>query len=126
MATEIELTVNGETVQVHADPKTPLLYILRNDLGLKGAKYACGLEQCGACKVLIDGVAVPSCHTAVGSLTNSEIMTIEGLSTPEKLHPLQEAFIEEQATQCGYCTAGLIMAAQGLLNPTSVSNRSTD
>ena len=116
MATEIELTVNGEKVTVDADPQTPLLYILRNDLGLKGAKYACGLEQCGACKVLIDGVAVPSCHTAVGSLTNSEIVTIEGLGTPEDLHPLQEAFIEEQATQCGYCTAGLIMAAQGLLN----------
>jgi nicotinate dehydrogenase subunit B len=112
----IELKVNGSTYRVTADPETPLLYILRNDLGFKGVKYACGLEQCGACNVLIDGEAVPSCKLPVGKVGNAQIITIEGLGTPENLHPLQEAFIEEQATQCGYCTSGMIVAAQGLLN----------
>jgi nicotinate dehydrogenase subunit B len=116
MANPIDLIVNGKTYQVAADPETPLLYILRNDLGFKGVKYACGLEQCGACNVLIDGEAVPSCKLPVGKVGNAEIITIEGLGTPEDLHPLQEAFIEEQATQCGYCTSGIIVAAQGLLN----------
>ena len=112
----IELRVNGIAYAIEVDPETSLLYVLRNDLGLKGAKYACGLEQCGACNVLIDGEAVPSCKLAVKSVQGAEILTIEGLGTPEHPHPLQEAFIEEQATQCGYCTAGLIIAAQGLLN----------
>jgi CO/xanthine dehydrogenase Mo-binding subunit/aerobic-type carbon monoxide dehydrogenase small subunit (CoxS/CutS family) len=112
----IELKVNGQTYHLDVEPETPLLYVLRNELGLKGVKYACGLEQCGACHVLIDGQAVPSCHLKARSVQGLEIYTIEGLGTPDKLHPLQEAFVEEQAVQCGYCTAGLIIAAQGLLN----------
>ena len=110
-----DLKVNGKTYQIEGDPETPLLYILRNDLGFKGVKYACGLEHCGACHVLIDGADVPSCQLHVGAVKGAEIITIEGLGTPENLHPLQEAFIEEQATQCGYCTPGLVIAAQGLL-----------
>jgi len=116
MVKQIELNVNGTTFPVQADPETPLIYVLRNELGLKGVKTACGLEQCGACNVLIDGEAVPSCKLQVGTLQGAKIITIEGLGTPENLHPLQEAFIEQQATQCGYCTAGLIISAQGLLN----------
>jgi len=116
MPERIELKVNGKTYQVNAEPETPLLYVLRNDLGFKGVKYGCGQEQCGACSVLIDGASVPSCNLAIGTLKESEIVTIEGLGTPDNLHPLQEAFIELQAIQCGYCTAGLIIAAQGLLN----------
>ena len=116
MIQEITLRVNGTTHQMMIDPDTPLLYILRNDLKLKGPKYGCGLEQCGACKVIIDGQAVPACHVKVGSLQGVEITTIEGLGTTDALHPLQEAFIEEQAIQCGYCVTGMIMAAQGLLN----------
>jgi CO/xanthine dehydrogenase Mo-binding subunit/aerobic-type carbon monoxide dehydrogenase small subunit (CoxS/CutS family) len=112
----VELKVNGTLYRVQVEPETPLLDVLRDELGLKGAKYACGQEQCGACNVLIDGEAVPSCHVTAGSLQGSEIITIEGLGTPENLHPLQETFIEEQATQCGYCTPGLVIAAQGLLN----------
>ncbi len=116
MIEAIEIKVNGQKYQVEVDPKTPLLYVLRNDLGFKGAKYACGQEQCGACNVLIDGESVPSCKLHVGAVQGAEITTIEGLGKPSSLHPLQEAFIEEQATQCGYCTTGLIIAAQGLLN----------
>lgn len=116
-ATEsIELVVNGETHQLELDPQTPLLYVLRQDLGLKGAKYGCGLEQCGACKVLVDGADVPSCQLPVGRLAGLRITTLEGLGDAERLHPLQEAFIEEGAAQCGFCTAGMIIAAQGLLN----------
>ena len=116
MADAIELNVNGKTYPVTADPQTPLLYVLRNELGFKGVKSACGLEQCGACNVLIDGEAVPSCKLQVGTLNGAKIITIEGLGTPENLHPLQEAFIDQQAIQCGYCTTGLIISAQGLLN----------
>lgn len=118
MKTTITLNVNGGTHIVHVDPETPLLYILRNDLGLKGVKYGCGSEQCGACKVLIDGQAVPTCKLPVKNVIGTQIVTIEGLGTPEHLHPLQETFIEEQAVQCGYCTSGMITAAQGLLNRT--------
>jgi CO/xanthine dehydrogenase Mo-binding subunit/aerobic-type carbon monoxide dehydrogenase small subunit (CoxS/CutS family) len=116
MVETIKLHVNGKVFQVEAEPDTPLLYVLRNDLGFKGVKYACGLEQCGACNVLIDGESAPSCKLAVSSVQGSEITTIEGLGTPENPHPLQEAFIDQQATQCGYCTAGMVIAAQGLLN----------
>ena len=112
----IELNVNGKNYQITAEATTPLLYVLRNQLGFKGVKYACGLEQCGACNVLIDGEAVPSCKLEVGTLLGTKITTIEGLGTLENLHPLQEAFIDQQATQCGYCTTGLIIGAQGLLN----------
>ena len=112
----VALRVNGEKHQLELDPMTPLLYVLRNDLGLLGAKYGCGTEICGACKVLIDGVDVPSCQLPVGHVSGLEITTLEGLTDGVELHPLQEAFLEEQAAQCGYCTAGMIVAAQGLLN----------
>lgn len=113
---EITLKVNGKIYRVEVEPSTPLLYVLRNQLGFKGVKYACGLEQCGACNVLIDGEAVPSCKLQVGAIQGAEIITIEGLGTPESPHPLQEAFIDQQATQCGYCTTGMVISAQGLLN----------
>ncbi len=112
----IELIVNGEPRQLDISPETPLLYALRNDLGLKSAKYGCGTELCGACKVLVDGVDAPSCQLPVGHVAGLEIITVEGLAEGGELHPLQEAFLEEQAAQCGYCTAGMIIAAQGLLN----------
>jgi aerobic-type carbon monoxide dehydrogenase small subunit (CoxS/CutS family) len=116
MTKTITLHVNGRTHQLQVNPETPLLYILRNDLGLKAAKFACGLEQCGACKVLIDGKGRPSCHIPVGEVEGRTIVTLEGLGTPEQLHPVQEAFLAEQAAQCGYCTAGMIVAAAALLD----------
>ncbi len=112
----VELIVNGESHQLELDPQTPLLYVLREDLGLKGPKYGCGLEQCGACKVLVDGADVPSCQLPVSRVAGLKITTLEGLGGAERLHPLQEAFLEEGAAQCGFCTAGMIVAAQGLLN----------
>jgi nicotinate dehydrogenase subunit A len=114
----ISLKVNGRTHEVPADSDTPLLYVLRNDLSLAGAKFGCGLSQCGACTVLVDGKAVRSCVTAIGTLGTSEITTIEGLGTIEKPHPLQKAFIDEQAAQCGYCLNGMIMKAKELLDHT--------
>jgi CO/xanthine dehydrogenase Mo-binding subunit/aerobic-type carbon monoxide dehydrogenase small subunit (CoxS/CutS family) len=116
MSQDITLLVNGRTHRVYVEPDTPLLYVLRNDLGLKGAKFACGLEQCGACKVLIDGEAVPSCRIPVRSVQGREITTPEGLGTADGLHPLQQAFIQEQAVQCGFCTPGMIIAAKALLD----------
>ena len=113
---EITLIVNGGLHHLQVDPETPLLFVLRNDLGLKSPKFGCGLEQCGACKVLVDGQAVPSCQLPVKQVQGLAITTLEGLGTTGALHPLQQAFIEEQAAQCGYCTAGMIIAAQGLLN----------
>ncbi len=118
MVESITLTVNGVTHQLAVDPATPLLYILRNDLGLKGPKFGCGLEQCSACKVLIDGSDVPSCKLPVQQAQGTQITTIEGLGTVDAPHPLQEAFVQEQAIQCGYCVSGMIIAAQGLLNRT--------
>jgi CO/xanthine dehydrogenase Mo-binding subunit/aerobic-type carbon monoxide dehydrogenase small subunit (CoxS/CutS family) len=118
MTEAITLTVNGVLYPLTVDPETPLLYILRNDLGLKGPKFGCGLEQCYACKVLIDGADVPSCKLPVEQAQGTQITTIEGLGTPDALHPLQEAFMAEQAIQCGYCVSGMIIAAQGLLNRT--------
>jgi nicotinate dehydrogenase subunit A len=112
----INLKVNGVTSSVAAEPDTPLLYVLRNDLALNGAKYGCGLAQCGACTVLIDGKATPSCVTPIGGLEKSEITTIEGLGSRDKLHALQHAFTEEQAAQCGYCISGMIMSAKELLD----------
>jgi len=111
----ISLKVNGATHSVPADPDTPLLYVLRNDLELNGAKFGCGLSQCGACTVLVDGQAVRSCVTPAGTVTGSEITTIEGLGTIDKPHPLQQAFIDEQAAQCGYCINGMVMTAKSLL-----------
>jgi nicotinate dehydrogenase subunit A len=112
----INLKVNGVPRSVTAEPDTPLLYVLRNDFELNGAKYGCGLSQCGACTVLIDGQAVRSCVTPISALEKSEITTIEGLGSIEKPHVLQQAFIEEQAAQCGYCTNGMIMSAKELLD----------
>ncbi len=112
----LTLKVNGNTWQVSAAPDTPLLYVLRNDLALNGAKFGCGLAQCGACTVLIDGKAALSCVTPAGDVGDGEVVTLEGLGTPDRLHPLQQAFIDEQAAQCGYCTAGMIMAAKDLID----------
>jgi CO/xanthine dehydrogenase Mo-binding subunit/aerobic-type carbon monoxide dehydrogenase small subunit (CoxS/CutS family) len=116
MSQRLTLRVNGGVHVVEVEPDTPLLYVLRNDLGLKGAKFACGLEQCGACKILIDGEAVPSCRMAVRSVQGREITTLEGLGTTKKLDPLQQAFVEEQAVQCGFCTPGMIVTARALLD----------
>jgi nicotinate dehydrogenase subunit A len=120
----ISLKVNGAARSVPAEPDTPLLYVLRNDLELNGAKFGCGMAQCGACTVLVDGKAVRSCVTDIGSLANAEITTLEGLGTVDKPHALQRAFIEEQAAQCGYCINGMIMSAKALLdrNPKPTEN----
>jgi len=114
----ITLKVNGQTRSVAAEADTPLLYVLRNDLALNGAKFGCGLAQCGACTVLIGGSTARSCVTEIGSIGNAEITTIEGLGTIEKPHPLQRAFMDEQAAQCGYCINGMIMSAKELLDRT--------
>jgi len=116
MAT-LQLRVNGSarTVQLD-DPDTPLLYVLRNDLNLTGAHFGCGLAQCGACTVHLDGVAVRSCVVPASSVQGRAVTTIEGLGSPERPDPLQAAFIAEQAAQCGYCTAGIVMTARALLN----------
>lgn len=123
----ISLKVNGETRQVDADPATPLLYVLRNDLQMNGAKFGCGLGQCGACTVMLDGEAIFSCQTPISVLAGRSIKTIEGLGTIDKPSPLQKAFIDENAAQCGYCTAGIVMRAQALLeknaNPTDAQIR---
>lgn len=111
----VTLIVNGTPHEIDAAPDTPLLYVLRNDLGLTGAKFGCGLGQCGACTVLIDGVAVRSCTTPVSSAARGPITTIEGLGTPDKPHPVQQAFIEEQAAQCAYCINGMIMTTAALI-----------
>lgn len=112
---EIELTVNGERRRLDVDPATPLLLVLRNDLGLRAAKYGCGLEQCGACTVLLGGEAAMSCRLPVGQLAGREVTTLEGLADGDTLHALQQAFIEEQAAQCGYCVPGILMSAAALL-----------
>jgi nicotinate dehydrogenase subunit A len=112
----ISLKVNGSSRSVPAEADTPLLYVLRNDLGLNSAKFGCGLAQCGACTVLLDGRAVRSCVTEIGAIGEAEIITIEGLGTLDKPHPLQQAFIREQAAQCGYCINGMIMTAKELLD----------
>ena len=116
----IELAVNGTRRLVDADGDTPLLYVLRDQLALNGAKFGCGLGQCGACTVIVDGQAIFSCVTPISVLAGRAIRTIEGLGTAERPSPLQRAFIDEQAAQCGYCIAGMIMRAQALLdaNPT--------
>ena len=111
----IELNVNGESRAVDADPATPLLYVLRDNLALNGAKFGCGLGQCGACTVMIDGKAAFSCVTPIAALAGRKITTVEGLGTADNPGPLQQAFINEQAAQCGYCIAGMIMRAQALL-----------
>ena len=112
----VSLTVNGATRSVPAEPDTPLLYVLRNDLELNGAKFGCGLSQCGACTVLVNGQAVRSCVTPIDSLAGAQITTLEGLGTLDRPHALQRAFIAEQAVQCGYCINGMIMSAKALLD----------
>jgi len=111
----IELTINGRTHQVDADPDTPLLYVLRGPLGLNGAKFGCGLGQCGACTVIVDGNPVFSCITPISTLARRRIRTVEGLGTVDNPGPMQRAFIEEQAAQCGYCIPGMMMRAQAML-----------
>jgi aerobic-type carbon monoxide dehydrogenase small subunit (CoxS/CutS family) len=112
----ITLTVNGTAHQVDVGPETPLLDVLRNELALNGAKFGCGLGQCGACTVMIDGVAVNSCVTPVGSVRDRRVVTVEGLGINGQPGVLRQAFIDEQAAQCGYCIAGMIMRAQALLD----------
>ena len=111
----VTLSVNGKSQQVDAEPDTPLLYVLRDNLGLHGPKFGCGLAQCGSCTVLIDGKAVRSCSVPV-SRVQGKIVTLEGLGTPEKPHPVQQAFIDEQAVQCGYCINGMVMQTKAFLD----------
>jgi nicotinate dehydrogenase subunit A len=112
----INIKVNGAMHSVPAEPDTPLLYVLRNDLGLNAAKFGCGIAQCGACTVLVDGKPVRSCATPIDTLGRSEITTLESLGTIERPHPLQAAFMAEQAAQCGYCIPGFMMVAKALLD----------
>jgi len=116
MNVTITLNVNGRRYDASAEPETPLLYVLRNDLKLKGARFGCGLGQCGACTVLVDGRPVPSCDFPLSAAAGKSVTTVEGLAADGKLHPLQQAFIAEQAAQCGYCITGIIMAAKALLD----------
>lgn len=125
---KITLKVNGSAHTVDVEPATPLLYILRNDLGLQGPRFGCGLGQCGACTVIINGNAIRSCITPVSSV-KSEVTTLEGISSQGKLHPLQQAWIDEQVPQCGFCQNGQIMTAKAMLdkipNPTDTQIRET-
>lgn len=113
---KVSLTINGRTDAYQVDEEMPLLYLLRDELGLNGPKYGCGLEQCGSCMVLLDGQAGPSCRIAAAQLEGREIVTLEGLTGEEgALHPVQQAFIEERAAQCGYCLNGMVIATVSLL-----------
>ena len=114
----LTITVNGTSHTVAAAAETPLLYVLRNDLKLKGTRFGCGTGLCGACMVVIDGKAVPSCDVPVSAVAGKSITTIEGLGDIGRLHPLQQAFVDEQAAQCGYCASGIIMTANALLDAT--------
>ena len=111
-----QIAVNGEPHLVDAAPDTPLLYVLRNDLGLNGPKFGCGLGQCGACTAMVGGNLVRTCSMALREVGNNAVVTLEGLGTAQKPHPIQRSFIEEQAAQCGYCSNGMIMAAKALLD----------
>jgi nicotinate dehydrogenase subunit A len=115
MERTFRINVNHGVHQVRCEADTPLLYVLRNDLGLNGPKFGCGLGQCGACSVLLDGVETRSCVLPVGAVRNAQVVTLEGLGGGA-LHPLQKAFLDEQAAQCGYCTSGMIIAAKALLD----------
>jgi nicotinate dehydrogenase subunit A len=112
----IDLTVNGERRQIGAMETTSLIDVLRNELGLCGTRYGCGLEQCGTCMVLLDGEPVYSCSREVGTVVGRTITTIEGLGTPDSLHPVQRAFLDEQAGQCGYCLSGIVISAKALID----------
>ena len=116
--TTLKLRINGQERSVTTPPERPLLEVLREDLGMTGTKYGCGEGQCGACSVLVDGKRVFSCRTSVGKVEGKSLQTIEGLATGDRLHPVQEAFLTENAFQCGYCTPGMIMATVSLLNET--------
>jgi nicotinate dehydrogenase subunit A len=118
----INLKVNGQMHAVDVDPSTPLLYVLSDDLALKGPKFGCGLGQCGSCAVIVKGQAIRSCITPVKSVEGVEITTLEGLGTIDKPHPLQQAFIEEQAAQCGFCVNGVIMTAKAFLDKNPKAN----
>ena len=113
---KIALRVNGRSHTVDVEPRTPLLFVLQNDLRLNGPKFGCGMAQCGACTVIVDGEAVRSCVTAVSSVATQEIVTLEGLGTPDRLHPIQQAFVDSQAAQCGYCINGMVMTAKAFLD----------
>jgi len=112
----ITLKVNGQSHSVDVDPSTPLLYVLSDEIGLRGPKFGCGLGQCGACTAIVNGAAVRTCVTPVSAVSGKEITTLEGLGSPEKPHPLQQAFIEEQAAQCGFCVNGVILTAKAYLD----------
>jgi nicotinate dehydrogenase subunit A len=112
----VTLKVNGAERVVEADPETPLLYVLRNDLKLKGTRFGCGVGQCGSCTVIVDGQAVQSCDVPLAAVASKAITTIEGIAGDGRLHPLQQAFVDHQAGQCGYCASGMIMAAKALLD----------
>ena len=112
----MDIRVNGASAHVEVDETTPLLDVLRNRLGLMGSRYGCGLEQCGSCMVLVDGEPVYACSREVGTVAGRQITTIEGLGDAAHLHPLQQAFLDEQAGQCGYCLSGIIMSAKALLD----------
>jgi nicotinate dehydrogenase subunit A len=116
-------TLNGRAVDVGAGDDTPLLDVLRNHLGLKGTKFGCGLEQCGSCMVLIDGAPEKSCGKALSTVAGKSVLTIEGLGSPEHPHPLQAAFLDEQAGQCGYCLPGILISAKALLDKNPVPSR---
>lgn len=116
--TTYKLSVNGKVQAVEAESDTPLLYVLRDNLGLHGPKYGCGLGQCGACTVLINGEATRSCITPVASVQSAKVVTLEGLGTPDAPHPVQKAFIDEQAAQCGYCINGMVMQSVAFLAKT--------
>ena len=113
---KISLRVNGKARVVDTDSDVPLLYVLRNDLELNGPKFGCGMAQCGACTVIMDGNAIRSCVTPVSAVQNKPVTTLEGLGTTKKLHKIQQAFIDEQAAQCGYCINGMIMTTKALLD----------
>lgn len=116
MATrKFDLQINGGQRIVEAEENTPLIYILRNDCGLKGTRFGCGAGQCGSCHVLLDGVSVPSCDTPLWTAEDKPVTTVEGLAAGDALHPLQQAFIDEQAAQCGYCLSGILVRAAALL-----------
>ena len=119
----ITLTVNGQKVAQDLDPELPLLYFLSDELALRGPKLGCGLAQCGSCTVIANGEAIRSCVTAVGAVNGAEITTLEGLGTPERPHPIQQAFIDEQASQCGFCLNGVMLTAKAFLDRTP---RATD
>ena len=112
----MQLLVNGKSIELEVDSSTPLLEVLRNDLGLSGPKFGCGLGQCGTCTVLLNGTPIRSCVTPVSTIQGNEVTTIEGLGTMDSLHKVQAAFIDEQAAQCGYCANGMVMSAAALLN----------